>query len=371
MRLPATIPEEIQLVRSPLAQDHLDRGAALVPYHGAVVPRRFHETRAEYEAVRSAAGLFDFSFRSKFTLSGEHRVRFLHRIVSNDVKSLAVGQGVYATLLNAQGRILADLRIYAADDRLWVDSDADLAAKTTVILQRYIIGERVRVERDGLASVAFQGSSAQTVLENLLGEALGLDREMDHRVMTFRDQALRVVKLSSTGEEGYEVWLEPGEAVSLWRAALEMGAAKGLAPCGAEALEILRIEAGIPRYGPDLGEDTLPLEAGLLNALNFNKGCYIGQEIVERARNRGHVNWKLMGLKLEPDSAVPELGPLTADGKTVGEITSACFSPRLGRPIALAYLRREVAEPGLRFAVTSGSTAEVVELPFVADGRTR
>ena len=146
--------------------------------------------------------------------------------------------------------------------------------------------------------------------------------------------------------------------------ALEAGVASA---CGSEALESLRIEAGIPRYGPDFAEDTLPLEAGLLNALSFNKGCYIGQEIVERARSRGHVNWKLVGLRFSAEAAVPvpgeKLHPLTVP--RLGEVTSACLSPALDRPLALAYVRREVSEPGTHVTSTAGATVEVAALPFV------
>jgi folate-binding protein YgfZ len=189
---------------------------------------------------------------------------------------------------------------------------------------------------------------------------------MDHCVVGYEGRPGCVVRLSSTGEEGYEVWLEAGALPHFWRAALDAGLAS---PCGSEALESLRIEAGIPRYGQDLAEDTLPLEAGLLNALSFNKGCYIGQEIVERARSRGHVNWKLMGLRLEADAPVPKPSEaVTADGKTIGEVTSACFSPTLERPVALAYLRREVSDPGTRLTLATGSGTEVVPLPFFSRG---
>jgi len=192
---------------------------------------------------------------------------------------------------------------------------------------------------------------------------------MDHRDLDYQDQPARVVRLSSTGEEGYEVWLEPEALRSFWRAALDAGLGSA---CGTEALESLRIEAGIPRYGQDLAEDTLPLEAGLLSALSFSKGCYIGQEIVERARSRGHVNWKLVGLRLQAGAPVPKPSEtLTSDGRTIGEVTSACFSPSLDRPVALAYLRREVSEPGTSLAFATGSVAEVVQLPFFSRGGSR
>jgi len=356
-------PESI--LQSPLAGWHALRPAPLVPYHGAEAPARFTEASAEHRAVRSAAGLFDFCFRSKFTLTGEHRARFLHRIISNDVKSLAPGEGVYATLLSAQGRILADLYVYADEGRLWVDTDADLASKAMAILQRYVIGDRVEIQPSGLAAVALQGPQSRRALDLLLGGTAPLSGEMQHAPSEFEGQPARVVRRSSTGEEGYEVWLEPAGLEGFWTRALRAG----LSPCGVEALESLRIEAGIPRYGPDFGEDTLPLEAGLLNALSFNKGCYIGQEIVERARSRGHVNWKLVGLRFPPDAAVPATGEKLrgAEAAEIGEITSACLSPSLGRPIALGYVRREVAEPGTRLT-SSGAMMEVTPLPFVTSG---
>jgi glycine cleavage system T protein len=325
----------------------------------------FGSPRAEYEAVRTAAGLFDFSFRSKFTLSGEHRVCFLHRIVSNDVKGLVPGQGTYATLLSAQGRILADLRIYLDEDRIWVDTDGDLVEKAISTLRRYIIGDRVQIEPSEHLALALQGPAARGAMVGLLQGADSVAEEMAHRAITYEGRPGRIVRLSSTGEEGYEVWLEADGLRSFWSALLNQPAVAPVVPCGTEALESLRIEAGIPRYGPDLGEDTLPLEAGLLNALSFNKGCYIGQEIVERARSRGHVNWKLLGLRFDPAAAVPNPGDaLSKEAKTVGEITSACYSPALARPIALAYVRREVAEPGTRLLLATGGAGEVCALPF-------
>jgi folate-binding protein YgfZ len=136
-------------------------------------------------------------------------------------------------------------------------------------------------------------------------------------------------------------------------------------PCGWEALESLRIEAGIPRYGTELGEDVIPLEAGLLNALSFNKGCYIGQEIVERARSRGHVNWNLAGLILNSEQPLVPGEKAVVAGREVAEITSSCVSPTLGKTIALAYLRREFSAPGATLTFATGVTAEVAALPFI------
>jgi folate-binding protein YgfZ len=152
---------------------------------------------------------------------------------------------------------------------------------------------------------------------------------------------------------------------AVWGAACGQGPTYDTLSCGVEALESLRIEAGIPRYGSELGEDVIPLEAGLLNALSFNKGCYIGQEIVERARSRGHVNWKLTGLIVDSAEA-PQPGlKAVVEGREVAEITSSCVSPTLGKTIALAYVRREFTEPGSKLTFTSGVTTEAAALPFV------
>jgi folate-binding protein YgfZ len=176
---------------------------------------------------------------------------------------------------------------------------------------------------------------------------------------------VRVVRNSTSGEEGYEVWVSSKGMLGLWGAACGQAPTYDTLPVGWEALETLRIEAGIPSYGADLEEDTLPLEANLWNALSFTKGCYIGQEIVERARSRGRVNWKLVGMLV--DSPVPpEAGDkLLREGKEMGEVTSSCVSPSLGRTVALGFLRREVSDPGvvLHLASTQASV-RVVPLPF-------
>ncbi len=351
-------------LRSPLADYHVSQGATLGQYHGAEVPARFSDPIAEHKAVREAAGLFDFSFRAKFVAKGEHRERFLQRMVSNDVKSLAPGQGTYATLLNAQGHILADFRIFRAEEYFLVDTDADLRDKAIETLGRYIIGDRVELEPLELFTLAFQGPRSRGLLEKTLHIDLPPLEEYGHIATNYAGFPVRVVRASSTGEEGYEVWVGARGMMGVWGAACGQAPTYNMLPCGIEALETLRIEAGIPRYGQDLAEDTLPLEAGLLNAMSFTKGCYLGQEIVERARSRGHVNWKLVGLVVAADAPPHPGEKLVSNGKEIGEVTSACISPTLGKTLVLAYLRREVSEPGTRIALASGPAAEVSALPF-------
>ena len=352
------------LIASSLADYHLSQRATLGEYHGALVPSFFTDPVAEHQAVRAASGLFDFSFRAQFAMKGRDHAKFLHRMVSNDVKKLAPGQGTYATLLTPQGHILVDMRLYCAEDRFFVDTDADLRDKALGGLKRYVIADQVEFEPLDLYALAFQGPRSRPLLEKTLHMDLPALQEFDHFSTNYAGFPVRVVCASSTGEEGYEVWTGAKGLPAIWGAACGQAPTYGMLPCGTQALETLRIEAGIPRYGQELGEDIIPNEAELWNALSFNKGCYVGQEIVERARSRGHVNWKLMGLVVESGTPPPAGEKLSREGKEIGEITSSCVSPTLGKTIALAYLRREVSEPGTKLAFPSGALAEVVALPF-------
>jgi len=352
------------LVRCPLAAYHLSQDIVLSAYHGALVPVRFADSRAEYAAVRGAAGLFDFSFRGKLAVKGADRVRFLQGMVTNDVKMLLPGQGTYAALLNAQGHLLADLRVYREEDLFLIDTDADLRDKVLATLNHFVIMDQVGLAPLDLIALALQGPRARALLEKTFHIDLPPMREFEHFATNYGGFPVRVVCASSTGEEGFEVWAPARGIMAVWGAACGQAPTYDMLPCGTEALEILRIEAGIPRYGPDLDEDTLLLEAGLLNAVSFTKGCYVGQEIVERVRTQGHVNWKLVGLVLDTAQS-PEAGEkLLAEDKAIGEVTSACFSPYLRKVIALAYVRREVADPGVKLSLASGPGALVTDLPF-------
>jgi folate-binding protein YgfZ len=282
------------------------------------------------------------------------------------VKSLEPSQGMYAALLDVKGHILADLRVYSESDQVLLETDVDLIDKVINVLERYIIMDDVTLERLNWCGLAVQGPRSRDLLEGSLESGLPSPSEVSHLRSGYAGLPLHIVRVSSTGEEGYELWIplddDPAKAKVLWETLLAHAPDLAAAPCGTEALEMLRIEAGIPRYGADFAEDTLPLEAGLLNALSFTKGCYPGQEIVERARSRGHINWKLVGVVMDAAAAPGE--KLLHEGKEVGEVTSACFSPVLDRPIALAYVRREFSETGARLTLASGSVATVHELPF-------
>lgn len=319
---------------------------------------------AEHRAVREAAGLFGLPFRSMFTAKGADRARFLHNMVTNDVKGLAPGHGAYAMMLDVRGHILADLNILCDAEQFVLETSRDLVEKVLSTLGRYNIGGRVPIDETKLDAVSVQGPSAETILRDVLRIDLPGPEELRHLCATYGGESVRIIRLGITGETGFEIWAQAEASQSLRKDLLGAGCGSGLVPCGAAALEMLRIEAGIPAYGSELAEDTLPLEANLSNALSFTKGCYIGQEIVERMRSRGHANWKLVGLFVNA-SQPPGVGEqLLREGKSVGEITSACVSPSLGRTIAMAYVRREAADIGNELTLPSGATVEITALPF-------
>jgi glycine cleavage system T protein (aminomethyltransferase) len=351
--------------RLPLHPAHAQLGARLGAADGYLVPLAYGDAVREHAAVRERCGLIDRSERGKIEATGRDRVAFLQAMLSNDVKALQPGQGCEAALLDIHGKIVALLMVHALPDRLVLELERRLVGPTLEALDRYLISEKVELEdasdRAGLLSVA--GPAARKVLEEVLGRTLP-DLPVRHHVQaTGAGEPARVVRDEETGEEGYDLWADPGDLPRLW----ERLRAGGAEPVGREAWNILRVEAGVVWHGVDVDASTLLLEASLPGAYSLDKGCYLGQEVVARITYRGHVNRQVVGFRF-PDRRVPERGArVVVEGRDVGWITSAVVSPVLGRGLALGHLRREHWEPGSRVEVPGpdGSlTAEVSTLPF-------
>ena len=355
-------------MQSPLAAWHTAHGAVVTDDRGISLPEYFADIEHEYRAVRDAAGLIDLSFRVQIGAIGEDRVSFLQGMLSNDVESLRPGQGCPATLLTDQGRIVADLRVYALEDSLMLDLDARVKDKTVAALERFIIADDVELAdlSADQTAIGVQGPLASRLLE-AAGTSASLTEDCQHAAARLAETAVRVVRVSETGLDGYAILVPRPQAEAVWQTLLEAGRPLGACPVGLGALNMLRIEAGIPWYGVDMDEDRIVLEVGLDHALSFNKGCYLGQEVVERASARGRVNRKLSGLLVQGTEPPRSGDKLFADTREVGWITSAILSPRFGRPIALGYVRREHLEPGTRLRIDRNGTpmiAEVAVLPF-------
>jgi folate-binding protein YgfZ len=406
-----------------LHEFHHGQNARFAELNGAEIVNDYGDWLAEHAALRETAGVIDLSFRSRLCLVGADRARYLHGQVTNDVKRLAVGEGCYAAITTAKGKMESDLNIFALADELLLDFEPGLTEKISQRLDKFIVADDVQIvdaaPHYGLLSV--QGPKAADVVR-----ALGLiGRDALPRVQADQQVGPTIVKISDAtlgdiylvnqprlfsfplpakrGEaqgEGHPINhhssprpsppLKGGEGEattagfdlfvpnnSLGAVADKLIAAAkqvGGRACGWTAFETARIEAGIPRFGADMDETNIPLECGPAlrdRAIVYNKGCYIGQEVINRIHSVGHVNRELRGLRLTDPAGAGLPLPQKHDklfhaGKEVGYVTSAVKSPSLNARIALGYVRREANQIGneLTLQGIGESPAKIVPLPF-------
>jgi folate-binding protein YgfZ len=312
-------------------------------------------------------GVIDRSDRAYLTASGPDAASFLQRMTSNEVSGLEPGQGRYGLQLDAQGHIVADFYSLRMDDHILLETDWARRGPLRAVLEKHIIAEDAEVSdaSERLASLSVEGPQAGRLLKAALSQGAIPGSELNHAWVRLHEAPVLVVRLSETGEEGFRLIFVVEYAQNIWEALAAQQRHVQWKPVGHAALNILRTEAGIPWYGAELNEQTLPPEAGLeQRALSYTKGCYLGQEIVERIRSRGHVNRKLVGLRLSGDPLPAAGAKLLREGKEAGAITTAVHSPTLGADIALGYVRREHLELGTRLEVEGGGAAEITALPF-------
>lgn len=354
---------------STLTARHRDHGARLVDRHGWLLPQQFSVVSAEYRAAREAVGIFDLSHRALLQLTGPDRLSFLQGMLSNDLRELQTFDGQYAALLTQQGKVVADVRVLCAMNSFYLDFWEFLKEKILAHLNRYLIADEVEIadRSDEYATVALQGPGAESLLRALAG---GIDlprKTAGHAMVEIERAAVCVVAADHTGGGGFDLIVPKSALEAVARRIDQAGDVLGARWVGLAAQEILRIEAGIPLYGVDFDESNLLLEVGLVNAVSFNKGCYLGQEVVERIRSRGHVNRRLSGLVLEGESPAHAGDAIVAEGKTAGHVTSSTFSPLLQKPVALGYLGKEFWNAGTRVRLRNNGAeraATVAELPF-------
>ena len=339
-------------------------GAHFGSYRGADTPASFGDTAAEFRALLQGCAMVDMNWQAKLVLTGEDRVRWLNGMVTNNVRDLAPGHGVYSFLLNAQGRIQGDLVAYNRGDYLLVTTDRAQAPTIVAMFDRYIIMDDVEVAdiSDKLATIGIAGPNAAQVLSSA-----GIDvAQLESGQVTdtvWRDVGISIARGAQPPIDGYEIWFASGNADQVWDALHSAGAV----PAGSEALDLYRKVRGVPRFGVDLRERDLPQETGQHYALNFAKGCYIGQEIVERIRSRAILHRTFVGFEVEGEPPAPGT-KVQVNGKNAGEMTSAARVPFPGgdRTLALGYAHREIAVPGT--AVQIGEqNATVAALPFHGD----
>lgn len=338
-------------------------GAAGVgEYRGATTATRFSNAQTEFAALRSGCGVYDLGFRAKLSLSGGDRVRWLNGMVTNNIRDLAVGHGAYAFLLNPQGHILGDLFAYNRGETIMVDTDRGQAEKILATFDHYIIMDDVEVANlsEKMTSLGIAGPKAREVMQKAAIDLPDLQPLQVHEVQCDCDCGCVSCTIVRTHDaiESYEIWLTAEHVRPLWNQLVKAGAS----PTGSEAIELQRIVSGIPRYGVDIRERDLPQETEQARALNFNKGCYVGQEIVERIRSRGAVHRKFTGFLVDGTAHIAPGSKIVSGEKEVGEITSAASLPGTNKTVALGYIRREIGVPGRE--VTIGSVKAVVaQLP--------
>jgi folate-binding protein YgfZ len=352
--------------RLPLDDVHRARGAVMQEAAGFIVPAHYGDVTAEYGAARDGTGVIDRSLVGKVTVTGRDRQTFLQGMLTNDIKNLSPGQGIGAAFLDAHGKVMALLHVYALEDRLLLELPPGLTEQTLRLLDKYLISEKAYFEAadESYCVLSVEGQSARGLLAGLAGRSLDL-APYEHVEVSIAGAPVRVVARSETGGPGCQCWTMTFHGAALWQALVESGAR----PVGAQALGVLRVEAGIPWYGHDVDETVILPETRLEGLVSYNKGCYLGQEVVARVKYRGHVNRALSGLALDGDR-VPDSGAkVLGDGKEIGRVTSAVRSIALGRPIALGYVRREHFDPGTAVVVQQGELsipARVAALPFVS-----
>ena len=309
------------------------------------------ELDAQYRQLREECGVLDRSGRGKLIVSGPEAAEYLQGQLTNDVEALSPGEGQYAALLDRKGHMQADMRVLRiAAEEIWIDTEPEALAATRRHLEMYRIGREA----------AIADLTAERAILSLIGprsvELAGTAALPEHANEATGVSGVACLAVGTAG--GIDLIARPADAGRLREALTGAGAVE----VGPEAAEVVRIEAGIPRFGTEMSAETMPAEAGIVErAISFTKGCYIGQEPVARLHYKGRPNRHLRGLEL---SAPAEPGAGLALGeKEVGRIGSACVSPARG-PLALAIVRRE-AEPGAELAVgEDGVTARVVDLPF-------
>ncbi|MGO4880234.1 MAG: YgfZ/GcvT domain-containing protein [Bryobacteraceae bacterium] len=307
-----------------------------------------------YDAFRTSAAWLDLSARGRIYAGGEDRARLLHAMTTNHVQQLTPGTGCFAFLLNAQGQIQADVNLLCLADRFLLDTEPETRERVFRHLDKYIVADDVVLEdvTGQTACLSVEGPRAANVMT-----AIGAPvPEAEYANATA--ESVIIARVSETGEPGFRIFMSAGSKPD-WIARLEEA---GAVPATPDEARTVRLEHGKPRYGEDIFDTTLPQESRQMHAVHFAKGCYLGQEIVERIRSRGHVNRMLVKLAVEGDALLPRDTRVTAGSAEAGEITSSAYSPGLGKVVALAYLRAQYAADGT--LLRAGGRTAAVQMPY-------
>ncbi|WP_130798791.1 glycine cleavage system aminomethyltransferase GcvT [Streptomyces otsuchiensis] len=384
MTVPPSAPDAPDAPRTTaLDATHRALGALMTDFAGWDMPLRYGSEREEHQAVRGRAGLFDLSHMGELTVSGPAAGELLDFALVGHLSALKPGRARYTMICDADGGILDDLIVYRlADQEFMVVANASNAQTVLDALHERQSGfdAAVRDDRDAYALLAVQGPASAGILKRVTDADLDGLKYYAGLPGTVAGVEALIARTGYTGEDGFELFVAPGDAVRLWEALTEAGAADGLVPCGLSCRDTLRLEAGMPLYGHELTRETTPFDAGLGRVVKFDKpGDFVGRAALEAAARRAEEAppRRLVGLVAE-GRRVPRAGygVLDTDGAAIGEVTSGAPSPTLGKPIAMAYVDAEFAAPGSAAETGVGvdirgarEPYEVVALPFYKRAR--
>ncbi len=356
--------------QTPLYELAAQAGAAFAEQAGWSIPQHYGDSTREYEQTRRGAGFIDLSHRGKVELTGPEAAGFLHNLCTSDISNLPLGAGCEFFLTTNKAKVVAHgyayhVRLHDGRPALWLDVPPGQAEPVIKHLDHFVISEQVEFadRTREFAQMHLAGPEATRVLEKALADDVPALDELQHMIRTVgADATASIRRRDALGLPGYDVVCLRNRAPAVWEALLRGGAN----PAGTQAYHLLRVEAGTPEFGLDIDENTFAPEAGrTARAICYTKGCYLGQEPIVMARDRGQVNRSLLGLHLTGEP-VPRGSLLFQGGKEVGRTMSSVLSPRLGA-IALAYIRRGSQEPGTALEVEAAGQrrpAVVAALPF-------
>ena len=358
------------LLRTPLYELALDQKARFTAFFGWEMPVQFSGLKLEHQAVRSGAGMFDISHMGKFTFSGERLVEAWQKLVPSDLSRLQPGQAMYTVLLNPQGGIIDDIIFYfQGETNQQQQATVIVNAGTTEKDKSWILShlKDSSVEMSDIsrqqALIALQGPKAASILQSLITEKLNSMKAFTHKTVTIDGATAFIARTGYTGEDGFEIMLEPTAAQQLWRSLLQAG----VTPCGLGARDTLRLEAAMSLYGQEIDDTVSPLEAGLGWVVHLkDQGEFIGREVLEQQKAAG-VTRRLVGLEMSGRYIARHGYPVMSEGETVGEVTSGTLAPTVAKAIALAFVPKELSKPGQALEVEiRGKTypATVVKKPF-------
>lgn len=365
-------PENLLLLsRTALFDLAVELKARLTPFAGWEMPVQYSGISAEHQAVRTSAGMFDISHMGKFALRGKDLIAEIQKLVPSDLSRLQPGQAQYTVLLNPEAGIIDDIIFYyqgeteAGEQRGFIIVNAATTEKDKRWLLSHL--DATQIDFQNLSAkkvlIAVQGPKAVSYLQPLVKSDLTLVKSFGHLETTVLDQPAFIARTGYTGEDGFEVMVDPEVGIELWRSLHKAG----VTPCGLGARDTLRLEAAMALYGQDIDDTTTPVEAGLNWLVHLDtKGEFIGRSVVEKQKAAG-VKRRLVGLQMQGRNIARHGYPVMYEGEIVGEVTSGTLSPTLGYPVALAYVSAEVAKVGQQLEVEirgKSYPGVVVKKPF-------